>query len=195
MIDFGADREDMGRFFANYPITLFCVNEQVSFPMFHTELREVFSVMNYRRNKKRLYEILLQDPSYRALDAETLKVMSVILNAPGLWRERDRYINKNESENKEEYDMCQAMRELLADAEATGRNQGISQGLSQGISQGAADKTRTIVLNMLARGMSDEDICAIAECTAEFIHTTRMQCNYEQVLFFMKICYYSEPNC
>lgn len=183
MIDFGADREDMGRFFTNYPITLFCVNEQVSFHMFHTELREVFSVMNYRRDKKRLYEILLQKPSYRALDAETPKILSIILNAPKLWNERVKYMNKNE--NKEEYDMCQAMRELLADAEATGRKQGISQGLSQGISQGisqgATDKTRTVVLNMLARGMSDEDICAIAECTAEFIHTARMQGNYEQV--------------
>ena len=176
---FLCDREDMGRFFANYPITLFCVNEEVSFHMFHTELREVFSVMNFRRDKKRLFEILLQEPSYRALDAETLKVLSIILNAPKLWSEREKYINKNEK--REEYNMCQAMRELLADAEATGRKQGISQGLSQGISQGAADKTRTVVLNMLARGMSDEDICAIAECTAEFIHTTRMQGNYEQV--------------
>ena len=187
MMDFGADREDMGRFFADYPITLFCVNKQDSFHMFHTELREVFSVMNYRRDKKQLYEVLLQDPSYRALDAETLKVMSIILNAPKLWSEREKYINKNE--NREEYNMCQAMRELLADAEATGRKQGISQGISQGlsqgisqgISQGVADKTRTVVLNMLARGMSDEDICAIAECTAEFIHTVRMESNYKPV--------------
>ena len=34
--------------------------------------------------------------------------MSVILNAPRLWSESKRYINRNE--NKEEYDMCQAMR-------------------------------------------------------------------------------------
>lgn len=163
MISFGADREDMGRFFADYPITLFCVNEHDSFHMFHTELREVFSVMNYRRNKRQLYAVLLQDPCYRTLDAETLKVMSVILNAPGLWSKRDKYISKKESENKEEYDMCQAMRELLADAAAAGRKQGISQG--------ATDKTRTVVLNMLVRGMSAEDICAIAECTPEFIHT------------------------
>ena len=65
--------------------------------MFHTELREVFSVMNYRRDKRRLYEILLQELSYRALDAETLKVLSIILNAPKLWSERDKYINKNEN--------------------------------------------------------------------------------------------------
>ena len=175
MVGFGADKEDMGRFFANYPITLFCVNKQQNFQMFHTELREVFAVMNYRRNKRRLYEVLLKEPSYRILSAETLKVMSIILNAPKLWSEREKYINKNE--NKEEYDMCQAMRELLADATAVGREQGISQGISQGlsrgISQGAEDKTRSVVSNMLARGMSDEDICAIAECTTEFIHMVR----------------------
>ncbi|MDE5587569.1 MAG: hypothetical protein K2J60_00295 [Acetatifactor sp.] len=52
--------------------------------------------------------------------------MSVILNAPRLWNERKKYINRNE--NKEEYDMCQAMRELPADAAAFGKEQGISQG-------------------------------------------------------------------
>lgn len=145
--------------------------------MFHTELREVFTVMNCRRNKKLLYDTLLRDPACRTLDAETLKVVSIILNAPKLWGRRDNYILKNQTENREEYDMCQALRELLADAEAAGRKQGISQGISQGINQGfsrgATDKTRTIVLNMLTRGMSDEDICAIAECTPEFINAVR----------------------
>ena len=41
--------------------------------------------------------------------------------------------------------------------------------------RGAADKTRIVVTNMLARGMSDEDICAIAECTTEFVQTVRMK--------------------
>lgn len=63
--------------------------------------------------------------------------------------------------------MCQAMRELLADAAAAGKEQGISQG--------AVDKARAVVSNMLARGRSDEDICAIAECTVEFIQTVRMK--------------------
>ena len=63
--------------------------------------------------------------------------------------------------------MCQAMKELLADAAAAGKEQGISQG--------AADKTSIVVSNMLARGMSDEDICAIAECTTEFVQTVRMK--------------------
>ncbi len=165
MVELGADREDMGRFFADYPITLFCVNEQDSFRMFHTELREVFAVMGCRRDKRQLYEIFLRDPAYRSLDEDTLKVMSVILNAPKLWSEREKYINRKE--DREGYDMCQAMRELLADATAAGKEQGISQG--------AADKTRTVVSNMLARGMSDEDICAIADCTAEFVHTVRRE--------------------
>lgn len=172
--DMTAEPVDRARdFFADYPITLFCVNEQDNFRMFHTELREVFTVMNCRRNKKLLYDTLLRDPACRTLDAEALKVVSVILNAPGLWSRRDKYILKNQTENREEYDMCQAMRELLADAEAAGRKQGISQGISQGLSQGAADKTRTIVSNMLTRGMSDEYICAIAECTPEFINAVR----------------------
>lgn len=47
--------------------------------------------------------------------------MSVILNVPKLWSKRKKYIAGNEIENREEYDMCQAMRELLADAAEGGR--------------------------------------------------------------------------
>ena len=65
--------------------------------------------------------------------------------------------------------MCQAMRELLADAKAVGVNEGMSRGITQGITQGIQDKTRIVVTNMLKRGMSTEDICALAECSEEFV--------------------------
>ena len=101
----------------------------------------------------------------RILDAETLKVLSVILNVSKLWSKRKKYIARNEIENREEYDMCQAMSELLADAAEGGRKQGINQGIrkgiNKGISQGVEDKTRTVVLNMLARGMSDLCHCRV----------------------------------
>lgn len=42
--------------------------------------------------------------------------------------------------------------------------------LEEGREQGLEEKTRTIIQNMLARGMADEDIMAIAECSLELIN-------------------------
>ena len=58
-----------------------------------------------------------------------------------------------------------------------GMKKGISQGLSQGLSQGTAlgkvEKTSQVIANMLKRGMSDEDICALVECDAALIEEVR----------------------
>ena len=47
------------------------------------------------------------------------------------------------------------------------------QGISQGIAEGSEDKTRTIVKNMLLRGMSDNDIMALAECNQALVDQVR----------------------
>ncbi len=46
---------------------------------------------------------------------------------------------------------------------------GIEQGKKQGIEQGI----KQVVGNMIKRGMSVEDICAIAECSEEFVEEVR----------------------
>ena len=47
--------------------------------------------------------------------------------------------------------------------------EGVEDGIEQGIEQGLCITIR----NMLARGMSDEDIMAIAECGQELIEQVR----------------------
>ena len=78
-----------------------------------------------------------------------------------------------ETEEKEEYDMCQALREWSEEERAIGRQEGISLG----ITQGREDNIRQVIRNMLARGYSDEDICVIAECTVEKIEEIRKESN------------------
>ena len=47
------------------------------------------------------------------------------------------------------------------------------EGMKTGMERGLDEKTRIIVRNMLARGMSDEDIMTIAECGQELIEQVR----------------------
>lgn len=162
MMDFGADKE-LCRFFADYPLRLFCVNEQDDFGMFHTELRELFELLNCRKDRKKLRQRVSEREDYRHLSPETAETLSVLLNMPQLWEERNQYMK--ETEAKEEYDMCQALREWAEEERAIGRQEGISQENER--------KTNQVIRNMLARGYSDEDICVIAECTVGKIEEVR----------------------
>ena len=76
---------------------------------------------------------------------------------------------KDEYEKEGKVDMCKAITEWLAEEREAGMQAGIQRGIQTGIQTGIDDKTRNVVINMLKRGMSDEDIIAIAECTQELI--------------------------
>ena len=66
--------------------------------------------------------------------------------------------------------MCQALEEWEEEERSIGREERRKEGQLSG----ADEKARTIVKNMLMRGMPDEDIMAIAECDQEFVDKVRM---------------------
>lgn len=175
MMEFGKDTDDMRQFFTDYPMRLYCVNEQRDFAYFHTELRELFLALQCRNDKENLKCLMNQNEACRALSSETVEAMSVLLKMPKLWENRMNYVHK--TEDKEEFDMCKAMRELLEEERKNGLSQGIVQGVTQGRSsgkvEGAKNKTMTVIQNMLERGFSDEDICTIAECDRNMIDEVR----------------------
>ena len=92
-------------------------------------------------------------------------VMVQYANAEELVGRKEKY----EKEGK--VDMCKAITEWLAEE----REAGMQTGMQAGFQTGMDDKTRNVVINMLKRGMSDEDIIAIAECPQELIDELRSQ--------------------
>ena len=56
---------------------------------------------------------------------------------------------------------------------------GHKAGILQGINQGVEMTQRSMVLRMIKRNMTDEDICSIAECTPEYVEELRKECNQE----------------
>lgn len=154
MMDFGADKDSMSCLFADYPLRLFCVNGQEDFSGFRTELREVFTALSYRRDKKGLYAAMTENPTFRKMDEETVKVLSVLLSAPRLWEERKRHMSINE-EREEEYDMCQAMKELLEDAKNDGISRGMEKGIERGIIQGQSSINRLVQMLLSDNRLED----------------------------------------
>ena len=82
---------------------------------------------------------------------------------------------RHEVEERALLDMTFERREKLIarDNRELGREEGIQQGIQEGIMHGIWQELQTVVSNMITRGMSDEDIIAITECTQDLIDKLR----------------------
>lgn len=109
--------------------------------------------------------LLSEDPSYKHLSADTLETLAILLGMPQIWERRKEYKNPN----REDYNMCYAVRKWHEQDIASGRAEGIALGRNEG----SLDKTKKVVTNMLKRGFSDEDIAALAECDQVMIDEVR----------------------
>lgn len=140
--------------FADYPLHLLCINEERDFSKFHTEIRQLFHAMQYRGDKKGLLQMVENEEEYSHLDLETLEAVSVLLDIPQIWENREKYMKENE---KETGDMCQAIRELMEDARNEGIKQGVEQGLEQGIKQGVKQSLKAFIEFAQEMNLSKED--------------------------------------
>ena len=95
------------------------------------------------------------------LSKETWEAIAVMTDNAAMLQKKDKY--KTENGEEEEYNMCQALEELMEDNRNEGRN------------EGTLEKTKTVVQNMLDRGYEIEDICAIAGCEASFVEEVKKE--------------------
>ena len=168
MMDFGDSGDSFRNIFKDYPLQLYCLNEAQDLQIFHTEIGMLFQTLQYRKDRSGLKQLIQQDARYQRMDAETLETMSVMLELPSIWKEREKYMKKSD-ENREVYNMCQAVREWAEEERSIGRREGHREGFREG----SDERTYSIVRNMLKRGMADADIMAIAECDKSFIDKVR----------------------
>ena len=99
------------------------------------------------------------------LSKETWEAIAVMTDNAAMLQKKDKY--KTENGEEEEYNMCQALEELMEERESVGERRGRTEG--------NLEKTKTVVRNMLDRGYEIEDICAIAGCEASFVEDVRKE--------------------
>ena len=97
------------------------------------------------------------------LSKETWEAIAVMTDNAAMLQKKDKY--KTENGEEEEYNMCQALEELMEERESMGERRGRNEG--------NLEKMKTVVRNMLDRGYEIEDICAIAGCEASFVEEMR----------------------
>ncbi|MCH5340366.1 MAG: Rpn family recombination-promoting nuclease/putative transposase [Acetatifactor sp.] len=155
MVNFEGKEDIFEKLFNDYPLRLYCLNEAENFEMFHTEVKQLFQALQYRKDRAGLRRLLVSDPAYRHLDKDTLEAMAVLLNMPAVWEKKTSIMSTNG--DKEEYDMCQAVREWAEEERQIGR-----------------DESRVaIVKNLVRRGDTDEAIMQVVECSREYIANIR----------------------
>ena len=111
------------------------------------------------------------------LSKETWEAIAVMTDNAAMLQKKDKY--KTENGKEEEYNMCQALEELMEERESMGerrgRREGRNEGRREGRNEGNLEKTKTVIKNMLDRGYEIEDICAIAGCEAPFVEDVRKE--------------------
>ena len=164
MMEFDPEDENLRVLFEEYHLHLFCINEQNGFDTFHSGLRQLFCAMNCRKDKERMAE-LMKNEAYAHLSKETWEAIAVMTDNAAMLQKKDKY--KTENGEEEEYNMCQALEELMEERESMGERRGRNEG--------NLEKMKTVVRNMLDRGYEIEDICAIAGCEASFVEEVRKE--------------------
>lgn len=127
MMDFGESEDKMASLFADYPMKLYCINESDDFTVFHSEIKALFQAMSYRADKAGMRKLLQEDLSYRHLSEDTVETLAVMLNIPGIWKNRERYMQKNAE--KEDYNMCLAIQEWKREEREEGKEEGREEGI------------------------------------------------------------------
>ena len=101
------------------------------------------------------------------LSKETWEAIAVMTDNAAMLQKKDKY--KTENGKEEEYNMCQALEELMEDNRNEGRREGRNEGRREGRNEGNLEKTKIVVRNLLRMGFSVGDICKAAECAPALV--------------------------
>ena len=157
MMAFDPQNKNLQSLFEEYHLHLFCINEQHVFDAFRSALKPLFQAINCRNNKKKMIE-LMKDETYSHLNEDTWDAIAIMTDNAAMLQKKDLYKTENQ---KEEFNMCQALQELMQDERNEGR--------IEGRNEGKIEDQKIVIRNMINRGYKTEDICAIAECSPAFV--------------------------
>ncbi len=166
MLDFTDIPEGLREMVGNHRVNLIEIRKLSDTSIFRTDVRQVFEFIRCSEDDQALLELVKRDPYFGNMEEDAFEAVVQYTNATELIGVKE-YYRKDGKIN-----MCTAITKLIAD----GRNEGLQIGRNEGITAGQESKTRTVVRNMIRRGMSDADIMAVAECSRELVDEIRNKC-------------------
>ena len=135
MLDMEEVPEEMRRLVVNYPL----------------HVKQVFDFIRCSEDKKMLLELVQTDNSFQCMEEDAYEVATNYAGAEALIKIKEEYRGKDGK-----VDMCQALKELLADERIEGRMEGRMEGQKE------------LVFRMYLDGnLNVEKACVYLECTQE----------------------------
>ncbi len=163
MLDWTNVPEKLKQFVSDYPIHIVKIREFENTDVFQTDVKQVFDFIRCSGDRKALAELVQNDKSFQSMEEDAYELVTQYMKAEELIQVKDEYRKDGK------VDMCQALKELIEE----GRVEGRASGLADGREQGRADAIRNVVIKMVQKGKSDEEIMELTECSASLIWKIR----------------------
>lgn len=119
ILDFTNIPEPLMKLVNNYKIHLIEIKKLQNTDVFHTDLRQVFDFIRYSKDKTKLKTLVQSDSAYSHLDEDAYDMAALYTNTTELIK------LKAHHQKGDNVDMCQAIKEWLADERAEGLKEGM----------------------------------------------------------------------
>ncbi len=137
LLDFSEIPPELRGLVNNYQVHILDVKNLENTDVFRTDLKQVFEFIKYSKDKQKLKELSENDSSYMEMDETAYDVAVTLTGAKELLA-----VKKKEGDN-----MCQALKELLQDERAEGREEGREE---------ESNRMSFLIQTLLSAGRSDD---------------------------------------
>lgn len=134
----GIDENDrtaavLKKYLPDYEINLVCAQEIENINWFGSCLQQIFGMLKWKKDKKKLYQYIKDNrENFKKFDYVEMMAAMVLLGE----QKRVAKLLKEKETKKEEFDVCQAIDELIEDGRRAGMSEGRRQGKQEGKREG-----------------------------------------------------------
>lgn len=141
--------EEMIPFMVSSPLNLISVYDVADTSKYHGELRKVFDLLKYVDDDVAMDDFVKKNyNAYSGLDMTTARLLTLLLDM-----EFDEVVNQDEKDGG--FNVCKALEDMKMKSNLKGR------------AEGRAEGEATVIVNMLNKGMSCEEISALTDVSLE----------------------------
>ena len=154
IIDFTDIPDELRKPVADYRIHLIDIRRFKDMSVFKTDLRQVFDFIRCAEDKKALLELVSEDEYFKNISQDTYDVITKYANLGEGVIEMEKYKGEDGGIN-----MCKGLRDLIDDSKEEGRE----------------ELLRGIVINMLRKNKTIEEICDLLGCDSTYVEAIRKE--------------------
>ena len=154
IIDFTDIPDELRKLVADYRIHLIDIRRFKDTSVFKTDLRQVFDFIRCAEDKKALLELVSEDEYFKNISQDTYDVITKYANLGEGVIEMEKYKGEDGGIN-----MCKGLRDLIDDSKEEGRE----------------ELLRGIVINMLRKNKTIEEICDLLGCDSTYVEAIRKE--------------------